>query len=313
MSQQQPTETPSSLAAAVCQVMQEVTHVQKTGRNGFHKYTYASDADLLAALQPAMSKAGLCLLPVLVTPTTVEHASDRKGKTQYRTDLVVTYRLQHVSGESIDLQAPGCGIDGEDKGAYKAMTGALKYVLRHTFLVPTGDDPERDQGERRADRESSSQQALRPPQRPQQPQQGQAPAAPPKPPAPTGPQTWSEGDAAAFNDAIKAAGWSYQDVCDAIQVRSIEGHRPSEMTLEQRQSAFRWLQSEAGQEALVEAIEKRAQILDAYKAIPRGERAAIAEGLGIEHKAPSAQRTDRMARIVDAHAAGADLAQGGES
>ena len=31
------------------------------------------------------------------------------------------------------------------KGLCKVMTGALKYALMKTFLIPTGDDPERDE------------------------------------------------------------------------------------------------------------------------------------------------------------------------
>lgn len=36
----------------------------------------------------------------------------------------------------------GDGLDKGDKGLYKAYTGAIKYLLMKTFLIPTGDDPE---------------------------------------------------------------------------------------------------------------------------------------------------------------------------
>ena len=32
----------------------------------------------------------------------------------------------------------------DEKAAYKAATGALKYALLTGFLIPTGDDPEAD-------------------------------------------------------------------------------------------------------------------------------------------------------------------------
>ena len=41
----------------------------------------------------------------------------------------------------------GEGFDKGDKAGYKAMTGALKYYLACTFLVATGDDPEKDSPE----------------------------------------------------------------------------------------------------------------------------------------------------------------------
>jgi hypothetical protein len=133
----------SELAKALCAVMSRVRYVPETGRNQFHRYSYASDEDLLSVLQPAMADAGLAMVPTRVESHTVEHSADQKGKAQWRTEVLVTYALMHASGETVTIQAPGCGIDGEDKGVYKAMTGALKYALRHTFLVPTGQDAER--------------------------------------------------------------------------------------------------------------------------------------------------------------------------
>jgi len=126
-----------NLAKAICEVMAAASHVQKTGQNAFHGYNYASDADLLRVIQPAMAKAGLAMIPAQVVQT--DKALD-KGKVQ--TDVHVQYMLVHTSGETLTIQALGRGIDKEDKGQYKAMTGALKYALRQTFLVPTGDDPE---------------------------------------------------------------------------------------------------------------------------------------------------------------------------
>jgi hypothetical protein len=117
--------------------MAAASHVQKTGQNSFHGYAYASDADLLRVIQPAMAKAGLAMVPSQIAQT--ETKLD-KGKMQ--TDVHVQYLLVHTSGETLPVQATGRGIDKEDKGPYKAMTGALKYALRQTFLVPTGDDPE---------------------------------------------------------------------------------------------------------------------------------------------------------------------------
>ena len=41
----------------------------------------------------------------------------------------------------------GEGMDKGDKAGYKAYTGALKYYLANTFMVATGDDPEKDSPE----------------------------------------------------------------------------------------------------------------------------------------------------------------------
>ena len=36
--------------------------------------------------------------------------------------------------------------DAGDKGIYKAIAGAQKYALMKVFMIPTGDDPEADEG-----------------------------------------------------------------------------------------------------------------------------------------------------------------------
>ena len=51
------------------------------------------------------------------------------------------------TGESYIAEGVGQGADSGDKGVYKAITGMMKYILLKTFLVPTGDDPERDPSE----------------------------------------------------------------------------------------------------------------------------------------------------------------------
>ncbi|HYD02575.1 MAG TPA: ERF family protein [Phycisphaerales bacterium] len=187
----------SELAKAVVRVMRAVRYVPETGRNQFHRYSYASDEDLLTVLQPAMAENGLALIPCRTDVKVEAHSPDAKGKPQWRTELVVTYKLLHESGEAETVQAPGCGIDGEDKGTYKAMTGALKYALRHLFLVPTGQDAERAHEDSHPPATQgrpspSHQQQQRPQANPQQ--QGPSQAAAPTPqaasqatPAPQGP------------------------------------------------------------------------------------------------------------------------------
>lgn len=132
----------SELTRALCAVMQAVPYIQRTGFNDHHRFSYASESDLLAHLQPQMAKHGLALVPVKVERTVREGPTARSGRVQWVTDVTVTWKLLHTSGEFLELQTAGSGVDGEDKGIYKALTGALKYALRHAFLMPTGDDPD---------------------------------------------------------------------------------------------------------------------------------------------------------------------------
>ena len=131
------------LVAAVNAVMKDVDYVVKGGRNEDQKYNYVSDADLALALQPALVKHGLVILPTGSVTQNQKHGETKQGAAMWRTDLIQTYCLAHKSGQHIFLQVAGAGTDTQDKAPYKAMTGALKYALRQTFLIPTGDDAEK--------------------------------------------------------------------------------------------------------------------------------------------------------------------------
>jgi hypothetical protein len=133
------------LTEAVCSVMAGFRGVEKSGKNSFHGYKYASDADILWMLKPLLAEHGLSVMLVSFAVINVGEIKTNNGKTERLIDLCVTYRLSHKSGEWVLVQSPGSGQDPGDKAHYKAMTGALKYALRQTFAIPTGDDPEADE------------------------------------------------------------------------------------------------------------------------------------------------------------------------
>lgn len=144
------TETPSAEAVilrAMNAVMQEAGYVQKTGNNDFHGYRYATEADVLDRLRPAMVKHGLILIPSVQQVSSI----DQYGNTT----VSVHYTLAHVSGAvwPQPIIAAGCGNDRSknggfgDKGLYKALTGANKYMLFKLFQIETGNDPEESQGD----------------------------------------------------------------------------------------------------------------------------------------------------------------------
>ena len=146
------TLTPEAvILRAVNAVMQEAGYVQKTGENTFHGYRYASEADVLERLRPAMVKHGLILIPSVQQVSSID--------THGNTTVSVHYTLAHVSGAiwPQPIIAAGCGNDRSksgtfgDKGLYKALTGANKYMLFKLFQIETGNDPEESQGDRDRD------------------------------------------------------------------------------------------------------------------------------------------------------------------
>lgn len=134
-------EYPPKITKALHAVMTKVGYVQKRGENKFHGYKYAGEADLLEVLRPAMLEAGLLLIP-----SGAEHAAiDEHGNTH----VSVAYTLAHKDGDvwPDKIIAFGSGNDRNkngvgDKGTYKALTGANKYLLFKLFQIETGDDPE---------------------------------------------------------------------------------------------------------------------------------------------------------------------------
>lgn len=128
-------------------VMDEVDYVQKKGENDFHGYKYATEADVLERLRPAMVKHGLILIPSVQQVSSV----DQYGNTT----VSIHYTLAHISGAvwPQPIIAAGCGNDKNksgigDKGLYKALTGANKYLLFKLFQIETGNDPEESAGDR---------------------------------------------------------------------------------------------------------------------------------------------------------------------
>lgn len=136
----------ATILRAMNAVMSEVDYVQKKGENDFHGYKYATEADVLERLRPAMVKHGLILIPSVQQVSSV----DQYGNTT----VSIHYTLAHVSGAvwSQPVIAAGCGNDRNkngigDKGLYKALTGANKYLLFKLFQIETGNDAEEPQGD----------------------------------------------------------------------------------------------------------------------------------------------------------------------
>ena len=130
-----------SIFTAIIDVMSEIGYVQKGGKVSFGstQYSYASEADLIAAVRPAMIKVGITFhcakIDIIQTSPTLM--------------CMYSYVFTHAeSGSCIEVQVIGEGKDLKgDKASYMAATGALKYALRQTFVMETGDDPDKTSSE----------------------------------------------------------------------------------------------------------------------------------------------------------------------
>lgn len=119
-------------------VMNDLKTITKNGRNDFHKYDYATEADFVHAMRPLLEKHGLVVVPTLAYPPQVLDGGI--------TNLAIKFTIVNIDKpeEKVEAVIPAQGADKGDKGVYKALTGAKKYFLAMTFMAATGDDPEAD-------------------------------------------------------------------------------------------------------------------------------------------------------------------------
>lgn len=128
-------EKPKGLHAKMLAVMNEVQYLQKDGQINFgnNHYRFLSETKITQSLRQSFLNHGLLVFPMEVQPEKIGNV----------TQIAVKYKIVDTeSGESEVLGSLGQGADGQDKGGPKAMTGAYKYMLRQTFMIPTGDDPD---------------------------------------------------------------------------------------------------------------------------------------------------------------------------
>lgn len=115
--------------------------LKKGKSNDFDNYQYFSEAQYKELFTELFSDCGLELkfneLEYETFDGSEKQANGRMPKLEFILFDIDTgfYEETTITGEAIDKG---------DKAGYKAYTGALKYYLANTFMVATGDDPEKE-------------------------------------------------------------------------------------------------------------------------------------------------------------------------
>lgn len=133
------------LAAKFIQVMQECSHITKSGTNAYHGYKYATSSDVLQKVNASLTKYGIAsfVSPKLVSMQDVKNA---KGNIEHLATVEVEVTLvDKDSGETAILRGLGSGQDSADKAVMKGLTASIKYAYMLSLAISTGDDPEADQ------------------------------------------------------------------------------------------------------------------------------------------------------------------------
>ena len=133
------------LAEKLIEAMRLCKYVTKNGVNTFHKYRYATSADVLEKVNAAFTKQGIA---TIVVPEIIkdEAVTTAKGTVEHLVTVKIEVTLvDKDSGETAVFRGFGSGQDSTDKAVMKAQTAALKYAYMLSLAIATGDDPEADE------------------------------------------------------------------------------------------------------------------------------------------------------------------------
>jgi len=168
-------DRPKNIYARLAQINGHIGLIRKTGRNTFHNYKFAKEADLVEAIRPLLSEYGIWVEQGLFSSpelgmiphqrlSIMKGGSDESKQRVVESLTVITkvFNFAWWNPESGQLEKTepqtfmGYGDDAGDKGYYKAETGAVKYFLMKSFMVATDNDPE---GDASADRRAAARDA----------------------------------------------------------------------------------------------------------------------------------------------------------
>ena len=124
--------TTPTVTQAIAAVMQEMPAVGKDDRAP-QGYTYRGIEAITRVLQPLCAKHGVVIVPSTELLNLVPSPSMKEGWQDLH--VAVTWRIYGPAGDHLEATTYGVGRDNSDKGANKAHTQALKYLLLSLFLV----------------------------------------------------------------------------------------------------------------------------------------------------------------------------------
>lgn len=131
---------PQTVHQAIAAVMAAMPGIGKDDRSP-EGYTYRGIEAITRHLQPLMARHGLVLVPTATVHQVVPSPAMKDGWQDVH--MSVHWTVYGPDGSTVSATTCGIGRDRADKGANKAMTMALKYLLLSLFMVADkADDAE---------------------------------------------------------------------------------------------------------------------------------------------------------------------------
>ena len=137
------TSTVPAIFGAIHGVMEDIGVIGKDSQNGKHKFWYRGIDAVMNALQPALIKHNIFIVPDVLEQKREERVSSSGGNLIYSV-IKMQYSFIAADGSRVCATVIGEGMDSGDKASNKAMSVAFKYACFQVFCIPTEEmkDPD---------------------------------------------------------------------------------------------------------------------------------------------------------------------------
>jgi hypothetical protein len=127
----------------IAAVMGEIGAIGKTSKNEQQKFMFRGIDAVMNAINPALVKYKLFIVPEILEQIREERQSKNGGILIYSV-CKIKYTFYAEDGSSISATVIGEGMDSGDKATNKAMSIAFKYACFQVFCIPTEEmvDPD---------------------------------------------------------------------------------------------------------------------------------------------------------------------------
>lgn len=128
---------------SINKVMDEIGAIGKNTKNAQQGFMYRGIDAVMNALNPALVKYKVFVVPEVLEQTREERMS-AKNNTLLYSIIKVKYTFYAEDGSSVSATVIGEGMDSGDKATNKAMSIAFKYACFQVFCIPTEEmvDPD---------------------------------------------------------------------------------------------------------------------------------------------------------------------------
>ena len=136
-------EKAMNIYETISAVMADVGAIGKNSKNPQQGFMYRGIDAVMNALNPAMVKYHLFVVPEVLEQTREERTTSKGGLLIYSI-CKIKFTFYAQDGSCVTAVVIGEGMDSGDKATNKAMSVAYKYACFQTFCIPTEEmkDPD---------------------------------------------------------------------------------------------------------------------------------------------------------------------------